>query len=112
MSKMRSMTALTLVFLATLLVAPDDHVVAAARTDLRVPTPASGVARDRDVYTEKSLAVLEPRVADPATRVRVAEKLTTLSDRRLRLMAALADRVALVGDGPADGIALFLLTAL
>src|SRR2546428_800175 len=46
MSKMRSMTALTLVFLATLLVAPDDHVVAAARTGLRVPTPPSGAARD------------------------------------------------------------------
>jgi hypothetical protein len=113
MSKMRSMTALTLVLLATLLVVPDrDHVVAAPRADLGTPPLASGVARDREVYTEKILAVLESRVADPASRGKVAEKLATLSDRQLRLMAALSDRVALVGGAPADGIALFLLTAL
>jgi len=110
---MRSMIALTLVVIVMLLVDPGrHHVVAAPRADLREPPLASGVARDREVYTEKILAVLEPRLVDPVARARAAEKLATLSDARLRLMAALSDRVALVGAAPADGIALLLLTAL
>jgi len=113
MNAMRPMTRLTLVLIAMLLVVSErDHVVAAPRADLREPPLASGVARDRELYTEKILAVLEHRVADSASRVKAAEKLATLNDRQLRLMAALSDRVALVGNGPADGIALFLITAL
>lgn len=113
MNAMRPMTRLTLVLIAMLLVVSErDHVVAAPRADLREPPLASGVARDREEYTEKILAVLEPRLVDAAARARAAEKLATLSDARLRLMAALSDRVALVGAAPADGIALFLLTAL
>ncbi|PYM40984.1 MAG: hypothetical protein DME12_13430 [Candidatus Rokuibacteriota bacterium] len=113
MSTMRSMIALTLVVSVMLLVDPGcHHVVAAPRADLREPPLAKSVARDREVYTEKILAVLEPRLVDAAARARAAEKLATLSDARLRLMAALSDRVALVGAAPADGIALFLLTAL
>ena len=110
---MRSMTVLTLVLTVLLLVALDsDHVLAAPRIDLREPPVASGVVRDREVYTEKILAVLEPRLANPAARAKAAEKLATLSDRQLRLMAALSDRVSFVGTAPADGIALLLLTAL
>ena len=110
---MRSMIALTLVVSVMLLVDPGcHHVVAAPRADLREPPLAKSVARDREVYTEKILAVLEHRVADSASRVKAAEKLATLNDRQLRLMAALSDRVALVGNGPADGLALFLITAL
>src|SRR2546422_11417264 len=112
MNAMRPLTRLTFVLIAMLLVVPErDHVVAAPRADLREPPLASGVARDREVYTEKILAVLEPRLVDPVARARAAEKLATLSDARLRLMAALSERVALVGAAPADGIALLLLPA-
>src|SRR2546422_5701316 len=88
MNAMRPMTRLTLVLIAMLLVVSErDHVVAAPRADLREPPLASGVARDREEYTEKILAVLEHRVADSASRVKAAEKLATLNDRQLRLMA-------------------------
>src|SRR5205814_5052061 len=93
MSTMRSMIALTLVVSVMLLVDPGcHHVVAAPRADLREPPLAKSMARDREVYTEKILAVLEPRLVDAAARARAAEKLATLSDARLRLMAALSDR--------------------
>jgi hypothetical protein len=113
MNTMRSTIALTLVLTVLLFVATEsDHVLAAPRTNQSDSPLASGVARDREVYVEKVLAVLEPRLADAAARARAAEKLATLSDRQLRLMAALSDRVSFVGTAPADGIALFLLTAL
>src|SRR5207249_3220485 len=58
------------------------QAVAAPRADLREPPLAKSVARDREVYTEKILAVLEPRLVDAAARARAAEKLATLSDAR------------------------------
>src|SRR3989442_351636 len=83
------------------------------------PRPAPGPPRltqdgapGRQMYIEKILGVLEHKVTDPAARTKAADKLATLSDRQLKLMAALSERVAVVGDGPADSIALFLLTAL
>jgi len=114
MSKVRSMTALMIPLIAMLLVVPGwTHAVAAApRTDPREPPLAAATALVRNVYIEKILAVLDHKVTDPASKGKAAEKLATLSDRQLRLMAALSDRVLLVGDGPADGLALFLITAL
>jgi hypothetical protein len=114
MSKVRSMTALMIPLIAMLLVVPGwTHGVAAApRTDPREPPLAAETALVRKVYIEKILAVLDHKVTDPASKGKAAEKLATLSDRQLRLMAALSDRVLLVGDGPADGLALFLITAL
>src|SRR5207247_1853914 len=91
------------------------NVAHAVRSNVRAMTETNARAaplRCRREITEKILAVLEPRLVDAAARARAAEKLATLSDARLRLMAALSDRVALVGAAPADGIALFLLTAL
>src|SRR2546425_8327955 len=112
MSKVRSMTALTIPLIAMLLVVPGwTHAAAAApRADLR--ERADEAAPERKVYIQKILAVLDHKVTDPASKTKAAEKLATLGDRQLRLMAALSDRVALVGDGPADGLALFLITAL
>src|SRR2546428_3845882 len=114
MSKVRSMTALMIPLIAMLLVVPGcSHAVAAAQgTDRRGPPLAAGTALVRKVYSEKILAVLDHKVTDPASKGKAAEKLATLSDRQLRLMAALSDRVLLVGDGPADRLALFLITAL
>lgn len=104
------MTALTIPLVALLLVVPGwTH---AARPDPREPPRVSQVAAPREVYIESILVVLDHTVTDPASRTRAEEKLATLSDRRLRLMAALSDRVALVADGPASGIALFVITAL
>jgi hypothetical protein len=84
----------------------------AAPADLREPPFASRAATDREASIEKILVVLVHEVTEPASRTKAKEKLATLSDGRLRLMAALSDRVALAADGPADGIALFLITAL
>jgi hypothetical protein len=108
------MTALMIPLIATLLVVQGwTHAAAAApRTDLREPPRADATAPVRKVYIEKILAVLDHKVTGPASKAKAAEKLVTLSDRQLRLMAALSDRVLLVGDGPADGLALFLITAL
>src|SRR2546422_362236 len=72
----------------------------------------TALAPRRQMYIEKILGVLEHKVTDPTARTKAAAKLATLSDRQLKLMAALSERVAVVGDGPADSIALFLLTAL
>src|SRR5947209_709919 len=104
MSKVRSMTALMIPLIAMLLVVPGwTHGVAAApRTDPREPPLAAATALVRKVYTEKILAVLDHKVTDPASKGKAAEKLATLSDRQLRLMAALSDRVLLVGDGLAE----------
>jgi hypothetical protein len=114
MNKVRPMAALTIPLIVMLLVVPGwTHAVAAApRTDLREPPLAAATALVRKVYIEKILAVLDQKGTDPASQAKAAEKLATLSDRQLRLMAALSDRVLLVGDGPADGLALFLITAL
>jgi len=50
--------------------------------------------------------------ADPAIRVKVAQKLVTLSDEQLRVMTSLSRRVAVEGGRPADGLALFLIIAM
>jgi len=108
------MTALTIPLIAMLLVVPGwTHAAAAApRTDLRESPLGDETAPERKVYIQNILAVLDHKVTDPASKAKAAEKLATLSDHQLRLMAALSDRVALVGNGPADGLALFLITAL
>ncbi len=58
------------------------------------------------------VAALARGTTDPALRLKAADKLATLNDRQLRVMASLAERVTVDGDGPADGIARLLLTAL
>lgn len=114
MDKKRLITALTISLMAMLLVVVSgwNRTAAAPRPAPRPPSLTRDVAAGRQVYIEKILRVLEQQVADPTLRARAADKLATLSDRQLQLMAALSERLAVVSDGPADGIALFLLTAL
>jgi len=113
MNKTRLITALTIPLMALLVVVPGwNQIAAAPRPGPRPPHLTRDGAPGRHMYIEKILGVLEHKVADPAFRARAADKLATLSDRQLQLMAALSERVAVVGDGPVDSIALFLLTAL
>lgn len=76
------------------------------------PGRVDGVAVDRQARVEKVLSMLGRKVADAAVRKKVADKLATVSDRDLRLIAALSERMAATGGGPADEIALLLITAL
>jgi hypothetical protein len=93
------------------LVVPGGHVVAAAGADTPRPRSAHETA-DRRAETARILSILGRRISGPLVRKRAAEKLVTLSDGELRLMASLADRLSIDGDGPAAGVALLLLTAL
>src|SRR5437016_5412185 len=113
MNKTRLITALTIPLMAMLFVVfPGwNQIAAAPRPGLRPPRLTRDVAPGRQVYISKILRVLEHK-ADLTFSARAADKLATLSDLQLQLMAALSERVAVVGDGPADGFALFLLTAL
>ena len=113
MNTIRTRTAKTIALMAFLVVVPGwTHADAAPRAAARSPSPASDLMPARQVYIEKILGVLAHKVADPAFRTRVADKLATLNDRQLSLMASLSARVGVVGKGPADEIALFLITAL
>jgi hypothetical protein len=113
MNKTRLITALTIPLIAMLVVVPGwNQIAAAPRPGPPPPRLTREGAPDRQIYIEKILGVLERKVADPTFRARAADKLTMLSDRQLQLMGALSERVAVVGDGPVDSIALFLLTAL
>ena len=87
--------------------------VAAARTDAppRRPVPAVA-AGDRRAEMGRVLTVLDRKVADPMVRRKAAEKLVVLSSGQIHLIASLADRLAVDGEGPAAGIALLLITAL
>lgn len=88
------------------------HAGATARADARPSRIAIETAPVRRAEIEKILAVLEREIADPVLRAKALDKLATLSDRQLRLLASLSEHVAAAGDGPAGGIALFLITAL
>ena len=113
MNTIRARTAKTIALMAFLVVVPGwTHADAAPRAAARPLSPASDLMPVRQVYIEKILGVLAHRVADPAFRARAADKLATLTDRQLSLMATLSERVGLVGKRPADEIALFLITAL
>jgi hypothetical protein len=113
MNTIRARTAKTITLMAFLVVVLGwNHADAAPRVDTRPPSPASDLRPARQVHIEKILEVLAHKVVDPAFRTRAADKLATLNDRQLRLMATLSERVAVVGEGPAGSIALFLITAL
>jgi len=76
------------------------------------PRASSVVAPERQREIARILSVLDGRTPDPAVRRRAAGKLVTLSDRQIRLIASLSERVSDDGAGPAAGIALLLITAL
>ncbi len=85
---------------------------AAARADAPPPRVANETAIDRQAEMARILSILDRKIAGPMVRRRAAEKLATLSDRQIQLIASLAERLAVDGDGPAGGIALLLITAL
>jgi hypothetical protein len=78
----------------------------------RPPRAASVAATERQREIARILSVLDRRTADPGVRRRAADKLVTLSDRQIRLIASLSERVSDNGAGAAAGIALLLITAL
>ena len=83
---------------------------AASRPD--APRPALVRRADRRAEIASILAVLDQTAADPAIRVKAAQKLVTLGDEQLRVMTSLSRRVAVEGGRPADGLALFLIIAM
>lgn len=90
-----------------------DQAAAAARASAgpaRATPERATPERATDIA--KIIAVLERGTSDPILGAKAWEKLATLSDRQLHLMAALSERAAADGDGPARGLALFLITAL
>jgi hypothetical protein len=82
----------------------------------RAATPTRGdagpiVIPERRTETAKVLWALGRRVGDRVILRRAADKLATLNDGQIRLIASLSERV--VGEGrPAAELALLLLTAL
>lgn len=88
------------------------QAAAAPRARPSSSRPMHDAAVDRQARVAEVIAVLERRIADAAVRRKAAEKLATVSDRELRLIAALSERMAATDGGPAAEIALFLITAL
>jgi hypothetical protein len=95
-----------------LVVASGIGVAARAGADAPRPGQAPAVRSDRRAETRRILSTLDSQVADPMVRRRVADKLLMLSDGRVHLIAALAERLAVDGDNPAARFALLLITAL
>lgn len=98
--------------MTALAVGAGHDAAAAPRRDERQPRPATATPADRQADIAAILAVLDRTNGDPAFRTRAATKLASLSDRQLQLMASLSERIRGGSDGPAAGIALFLITAL
>jgi hypothetical protein len=109
MSKL--LTAIILSLAVTLLGGGSDETPAA-----EVAPPTRGLAGStaipaRRTETAKVLLALGRRGGDRATLRKAADKLATLNDGQIRLIASLSERV--VGEGgPATDVALLLLTAL
>jgi hypothetical protein len=60
----------------------------------------------------KILLVLENRIEDQQLLERTRDKLLTLDDRQIRLIASLSDRIAKEGSTTGSDIAFLLMTAL
>lgn len=110
MTRRRGVAVMCLV--TALAVGAGHDASAGPRRDEHQPRPATETPADRQADIAAILAVLDRTNGDPAFRTRAATKLATLSDRQLQLMASLSDRIRAGGDGPAAGLALFLITAL
>src|SRR5438876_12137882 len=110
MNKTRLITALTIPLIAMLVVVPGwNQIAAAPRPGPRAPRLTQDGAPGRQLYIEKILGVLEHKITDPAARTKAADKLATLSDRQLKLIAVLSVHVAGGSYGRADLNASFFL---
>jgi hypothetical protein len=108
MRKLIAAVAVPLTVLLPAVVPAWDQAAAATRA----PVGPARAAPARATDIAKIIAVLERGTTDSLLGAKAWEKLATLSDRQLHLMAALSERAAADGDGPARGLALFLITAL
>jgi hypothetical protein len=73
---------------------------------------ATQETRARTSETRRILSVVERTVDNEQVVGRVRQKLSTLDDRRLRLIGTLADRLDTGRRTPGSDMALFLLVAL
>jgi len=79
------------------------------------PAYAAGVTQEtraRTAETRRILSVVERTVDNEQVVGRVRQKLSTLDDKRLRLLGTLADRLDTARRTPGSDMALFLLVAL
>lgn len=67
---------------------------------------------DREAYLAAVRTVLAHRTAQPAVPQRIEDKLSALSDERLRLIGSLAERIADGKPSVATDVAFLLLTVL
>jgi hypothetical protein len=107
-----TMTVSAIVSTTVFLVVPSWNVVPAAGGHAPHPRLAQEATSHRRAETTRILSILDRTVADPMVRQRAAKKLVNLSHDQLHLIASLAERLTVDGDGPAAGIALLLITAL
>ena len=79
------------------------------------PACAAGVTQEtraRTAETRRILSVVERTVDNEQVVGRVRQKLSTLDDKRLRLLGTLADRLDTDRGTPRSDVALLLLVAL
>jgi hypothetical protein len=95
-------------FLAPLLV----YVTSAAPAYAAAATAATKEARARTAETRRILSVVERTVDNEQVVDRVRQKLSTLDDKRIRLLGTLAERLDTGRRTPRSDMALLLLVAL
>lgn len=89
----------------------DSSVALAAITGPRVQNPSTRVvARRADLG--RILSVLEMKMGGHTLPGKVKDKLSTLTDGQIRLIASLSDRIADEGHTPSADIAFLLIAAL
>ncbi len=92
-----------------LILIPSTTIAASGKNASDSPAPYElGLAAD----VSKILSVFENRIEDQQLLERAKDKLLTLDQRQIRLIASLSDRVAKEGDTAGSDIAFLLMTAL
>jgi len=89
----------------------DSSVALAARTGPRFQNPSTRVV-NRRADLGRILAVLELKMEGHTLPGKVKDKLSTLTDGQIRLIASLSDRIADEGHTPSADIAFLLIAAL
>jgi hypothetical protein len=77
-----------------------------------VPDSDSGYVLNSSTDMSKILLVFENRIDDQQLLERTRDKLLTLDDRQIRLIASLSDRIATEGNTTGSAVAFLLMTAL
>lgn len=94
---------------ATLLA--DSGIALAAVANPRSERSSTGVV-NRRADLGKILSALETKMGSHALPGKVKDKLSTLTDAQIRLIASLSDRIAAEGETPSADIAFLLVAAL